>query len=101
MKIYRDVFCSGHTSCHDLQSFQHKLNNLCIDEKWQPFDVNKITSVCYKLNPNEKDADLALMSNAIRNAPSLLFSLLCVLINAITMHGNVTQLWLSGTILPL
>ena len=39
MKIYRDVFCACFTSCHDLQSFQNKINNFCIDKKWLPFDV--------------------------------------------------------------
>ena len=68
MKMYRDVFCAGHTSCHNLQSFQNKLHNLCIDEKWQPFNVNEITSAYYKLKPNKKDDDLTLVSIAIPNA---------------------------------
>ena len=88
MKMYRDVFCAGYTLCHDLQSFQNKINNVSIDEKRQPFDVNEITSACYKLKPNKKMS----MFNAILNVSSILFSLLCILINAITMQGHVLHL---------
>ena len=94
--MYCDI-CAGHSLCLDLQSFQLKLNNLCIDKKWQLFNVNEISIACHKLKPDKKDANLTLMSNAFLNAPSLLFSLLCVLINAITIYGFILQLWFAVT----
>ena len=64
-------------------------------------EMTLLLRAIHLIKANKKDADLTLESNAILNVPSILFSLLYVLINAITIHGYVSQLWLSGNILTL
>ena len=99
--MYKNIFCAGLTSVDDLSNFRNNLNDLCVNEISQPFTPEEIASACKKLKPNKKDSDLLLMSNAIINAPPIVFSILCFIVNAIISHGHVPQQWLSGTIFPL
>ena len=99
--MYEQFFRAGFTSSNDLNVFHSSLNNDCVNVKWQKFTVEEVTAACMQLKHDKKDADVKLNSSAIINAPAVIFKLLCLLINAIVLHGHVPPQWLTGTILPL
>ena len=44
---------------------------------------------CIQLKHDKKDADVELNSSAIIYAPPIVFRVLCLLVNAIVLHGHV------------
>ena len=54
-----------------------------------------------QLKHDKKDADVKLNSSAIIYTPSIVFRVLCLLVNSIVLHGHVPPQWLTGTIILL
>ena len=63
--------------------------------------VEEVTAACMQLKHDKKDANVELNSSAIIYLPLIVFRVLCLLVNAIVLHGQVPAQWLTGTILPL
>ena len=99
--MYEQIFRAGFTSSSDLNAFHYNLNNVCVNVKWQKFTVEEFTAACMQFKHDKKDADVELKSSAIIYAPSIVFRVLCLLVNSIVLHGHVPLQWLTGTIIPL
>ena len=65
------------------------------------FTVEEVTAACMLLKHDKKDAHVKLNSSANIYAPSIVFRVLCLLVNSIVLHGHVPPQWLTGTIIPL
>ena len=94
--VHEQIFRAGFTSSNDLNAFHNNLNNACVNVKWQKFTVEKVTAICKQLKHNKKDADILCYYLCIYRT-----WVLCLLVNAIVLHGLVPPQWLTGSILPL
>ena len=50
------------------------------------------------MKPGKSDGDLGLTSDHVKNAPHVFYVHLCLLYNAMLVHGHVPSLMLKGTI---
>ena len=63
--------------------------------------LKRLLLLACSLNMTKKNADVELNSSTIMYVPLIVFKVLCLLVNAIVLHGHVPPQWLTGTILPL
>ena len=100
---YENLFNSAPTE-NAMLEMKRKLEGLIsADSK---FEVEKVTGLIVKqavdkMKPNKTDVSGSFVSNALKNAPDLLFDQLAVVFRSWLIHGTVTPSLLACSFMPL
>ena len=68
------------------------------DATFNSFTVDGVLAAVRDMKPGKSDGDLGLSSDHVKNAPHVFNVHLCLLYNAMLVHGHVPTMMLKGTI---